>query len=246
MNYILRNLLFIGVSEAYRCDGDTRLRLPGYHDLISRCRTDVSRVGVGLFNKDNMQYKIREDLSVFEQDVFESVFVEVESQSGSNLIVSVIYRPNTAPKADIDKFTPILIEIMYQINTEKNIGLVMGDMNMDLLKFHIHSKTNDYLDNIFSRGYLPVILKPTRVCASVTVGESTNNTVILFKRLFHNNLPQPMGRRLFPTRGTVSNPTTPSIYNISRCVLYTSDLTESSGVCPALLFGSTLVLEGVL
>ena len=83
---------FIGVGESYRCDGDTRLRLPGYHDLISRCRTDGSRGGVGLF-KDNIQYKIRQDLSVFEQHVFKSVFVEVESQSGSNLFVGVIHRP---------------------------------------------------------------------------------------------------------------------------------------------------------
>ena len=158
---------FIGVSEAYRCDGDTRLRLPGYHDLISRCRIDGSRGGVGLFIKDNIQYKIRQDLSVFEQHVFESVFVEVDLQSGSNLIVGVIYRPNTAPKADIDKFMSILLEKMDQVNTEKKIGLIMGDMNVDLLKFHIHSKTSDYLDNIFSRGYLPVILKPTRVCACI-------------------------------------------------------------------------------
>ena len=157
---------FIGVSEAYRCDGDTRLILPGYHDLISRCRIDGSRGGFGLFIKDNIQYKIRQDLSVFEQHVFESVFVEVDLQSGSNLIVGVIYRPNTAPKADIDKFMSILLEKMDQVNTEKKIGLIMGDMNVDLLKFHIHSKTSDYLDNIFSRGYLPVILKPTRVCAS--------------------------------------------------------------------------------
>ena len=41
-----------------------------------------------------------------------------------------------------------------------------------------------------------------------------------------------MGISLFPTRGTVSNPTTLFIYNISRCVsrstLHTSALTESS------------------
>ena len=63
-------------------------------------------------------------------------------------------------------------------------------------------------------------------------GGATNNTIILSKRLFPQQTAQPMGISLFPTRGTVSNPTTPFSYNISRCVsrstLYTSGLTESS------------------
>jgi hypothetical protein len=33
----------IGISEIYRCSHDTRLSLPGYHKLISRCREDGPR-----------------------------------------------------------------------------------------------------------------------------------------------------------------------------------------------------------
>ena len=36
---------------------------------------------------------------------------------------------------------------------------ILGDMNIDLLKYSKHKKTNDYLDNIFSLGYLPVVTK---------------------------------------------------------------------------------------
>jgi len=39
----------------------------------------------------------------------------------------------------------------------------MGDMNIDLLKFEQHTKTGEYLDNLFSQGSLPLITKPTRV-----------------------------------------------------------------------------------
>ena len=49
----------IGISEVFRCDNDTHLVLPGYHDLIARCRDDGSMGGVGLF------IKIRDDISVF-------------------------------------------------------------------------------------------------------------------------------------------------------------------------------------
>ena len=34
---------------------------------------------------------------------------------------------------------------------------------MDLLTFQNHQKTSDYHDNIFSNGFLPAILKPTRM-----------------------------------------------------------------------------------
>ena len=66
----------IGVTEVYRCDFDTRLTLPGYHELITRVREDGSRGGVGLFIKNEINYKIRDDLSVFIPHVFESLLIE--------------------------------------------------------------------------------------------------------------------------------------------------------------------------
>ena len=83
-----------------------------------------------------------------------------------NIVVGVIYRPNTAPKADFDLFTSTLFDIMQSINNEHKLCVIMGDMNVDLLQYSKHKKTNDYLDTIFSLGYLPVITKPTRVCPS--------------------------------------------------------------------------------
>ncbi len=44
----------IGISEIFRTSGDMCLKLPGYHELISRCHYD----GVGLFIRDNINFKI--------------------------------------------------------------------------------------------------------------------------------------------------------------------------------------------
>ena len=38
----------------------------------------------------------------------------------------------------------------------------MGDFNIDLLKFRTH-ETNDLLELMIGKGYLPLITKPTRV-----------------------------------------------------------------------------------
>jgi hypothetical protein len=40
---------------------------------------------------------------------------------------------------------------------------MMGDMNIDLLKFQSHTNTCNYLDILFSHGFLPTITKPTTV-----------------------------------------------------------------------------------
>ena len=41
----------------------------------------------------------------------------------------------------------------------------MGDFNIDLLKFRTHEKTNDFINSMITKGYLPLITKPTRITA---------------------------------------------------------------------------------
>ena len=168
---------FVGVSEAYRCDMDTGLVLPGYHPIISRCRSNERGGGVAMFIKSEIQYKIRDDLSIFLPHIFESVFIETSSSDNHSIVVGVIYRPNSAPRADLDLFSSTLCDIMTIINSEQKTSMILGDMNIDL-KYLKHKKTNDYLDNIFSLGYLPVVTKPTRVCAS---------TATLIDHIYSNN-----------------------------------------------------------
>jgi len=171
---------FIGVSEVFAtCNKDSRIHLPGFHDIITRTRSDGVRGGVGLFINENINFKIREDLSIFMPHVFESIFVEIIANSGSNSIVAVIYRPNVPPLADLDIFTTTLLNIMDTISTEKKHCVLMGDFNIDLLKYNTNDRTNDFIDNIFSQGFLPLIHKPTRI---------TDYSETLIDHIYSNNL----------------------------------------------------------
>jgi len=51
----------ICLFEVFRCDFDQRIRLPGYHKIITRCRdtNEGCRGGVAVFIKDTLSYKIR-------------------------------------------------------------------------------------------------------------------------------------------------------------------------------------------
>ena len=143
----------IGISEIYICRDDTRTSLAGYHELILRCRDDGIRGGVGLYLKSMIHFIIREDISVFIPHDCESLFVEIINNNGRNVVVGVVYRPSTEPHADVDIFASNMEHIMDTIQHENKLGLVMGDMNIDLLKFEMHPKTDDYLEKLFSQGF---------------------------------------------------------------------------------------------
>ena len=92
----------IGISEVHKWEHDNRLNLEGYHPMLKKTREDDDRGDVALFIKNSITYKIREDLSIFIPHITESLFIECELQNKHKVIVGVIYRPNSAPKADLD------------------------------------------------------------------------------------------------------------------------------------------------
>ena len=55
----------------------------------------------------------------------------------------------------------------------------MGDININLLHFEKHFKTQYYLEGLFSNGFVPIIVKPTRITAS---------SVTLIDHMYTNNI----------------------------------------------------------
>lgn len=156
----------IALSEIFKITDDKHVSLPGYKfEYKSRPPPHDSRGGIGIYIRDNLSYNICDTLSVFIPNIIETLFIEIQNPQFSNKteIVGVVYRPNTEPKADIDIFTSTMNNLMEQINNKNQTATIMGDMNINLLNFKNHNKTNLHLDNIFSNGFLPIIIKPTRL-----------------------------------------------------------------------------------
>ena len=78
-----------------------------------------------------MNFKVRHDLSVFIPHIFESIFVEVKPcKNKKPIIIGNIYRPNTAPKADLDIFMKTLFDIKNLICEENKTAFLLGDFNI--------------------------------------------------------------------------------------------------------------------
>ena len=111
--------------------------------------------GVALYVLDVYSCHTRPDL-IFKDECIESLFVQL----ADDFLVGVVYRrPNTNPKEFLDKFQNILIIL----KAERKRCYVMGDFNLDLLKWDTSVPVNDLIAICHSKMFLNTISKPTRV-----------------------------------------------------------------------------------
>lgn len=89
------------------------------------------------------------------------------------MIVGSIYRH---PSSNRDNFISQLENLISSLNQSKHQVFILGDMNIHFFKVGTHSKTEDYLDMLYSGNLLPVI-KPTRITSHTTTLISTDQTI---------------------------------------------------------------------
>ena len=132
--------------------------IDGY-TLMYKNRTNKSRGGVAIFIKNAIKFKERQDLSIFDEGKFESIFLEIYGNK-KNLIIGEVYRvPNTNEKDFIESYDSILQKI-----EKENKNIVIGtDQNLDFLKINNHTNTSKFFEANLSSGLIPTITRPTRI-----------------------------------------------------------------------------------
>ena len=75
---------------------------------------------------------------------------------------------------DLDEFNDnYLNTLLDKISKENKSVFLLGDFNVDLLKYYKHAPTNEFLDSLSSHMFLPYIAQPTRI--STTFKTLTDN-----------------------------------------------------------------------
>ena len=167
----------LGVTETWLNDTNfDQFSMPGYH-FIENHRSGRCGGGVGIFLKNNCNFCVRDDLVVF-NDHFESVFLEIPNSifnTGKNIIIGVIYRP---PGTDMDTFNSEFSNLLDVIKTENKVCYLLGDYNINLLNYDSHELTADFINSLYSYGYVPLINRPTRI---------THHSATIIDNIFTNN-----------------------------------------------------------
>ena len=168
------NFSVIALQEIWSIN--KQYNLTGYSKLLFKTR-DMDSVpnpncggGVGFFVRSNFEYEVLEHESVFIEGVYESLWIKIKVDNLSYKIIGNVYRPNSAPKANLKLAIKTHFSIISKIKNNKlhkNCSIeIASDFNVDLLKFNQHDLTNDYLEDLFSFGLLPVITRPTRITST--------------------------------------------------------------------------------
>ena len=86
---------------------------------------------------------------------------KLSTQKKSNIIVGDIYRH---PSMDLTDFIcNYLNHLLENIFKEQKCIFLLGNFNVDLLNYNEHNQTNEFLDSIASKSFIPLILEPTRI-----------------------------------------------------------------------------------
>ena len=105
---------------------------------------------------------MRSDLNIFKEGLTESVFVEIRSKNGKQIIVGSMYKP---PNVSIDQYSNNLRTIMNKINSMTGrhiLELIIGmEYNMNLLNSTTHLPTHNFMDTLFNLNLHPTITRPT-------------------------------------------------------------------------------------
>ena len=111
---------------------------------------------VGIYVKSNLIANKRDDLCINDED-FETVWIEIENPKAKNILCCCAYRH---PNSDISKFNDYFQMTLSNLAKENKLIAVMGDFNIDLLKYDSHTPSNDFVNMMFSYHFQPSILHP--------------------------------------------------------------------------------------
>ena len=77
------------------------VNIPGFSH-IGNHRKSKKGGGISILLREGIPYKRRMDLDIFDEGLTESVFVEIRSKNGKQIIVGSMYKP---PNVNIDQFS---------------------------------------------------------------------------------------------------------------------------------------------
>ena len=138
---------------------------PNYEGIHYGRKTNKSRDGVLIY--------IRNDFCVFGGDR-EILATELLRNNMKNVIVSCCYKP---PNGNWKNHCDHVKKVLTNATMEYKLYFFTGDFNLSCLEFHQNSEIRQFFNNLFEKGAICLISRPTRV---------TTSTVILIDNIFTN------------------------------------------------------------
>ena len=136
-----------------------KINLQNY--CVEHTPTESSNDGTLLYIKNDISYKLRNDLKIYKPKKLESLFIEIISKTPKNTIFGCIYKQHTL---SISEFNNTYMEdLLAKANSENKEIILMGDFIINPLNYDSNESVVDFLDTMCNHGFLPCISGPTHL-----------------------------------------------------------------------------------
>ena len=167
----------IGITET-RLHQDiplVNLDIDGYD--FTHTPTNTQCGGAGMYVKSKHNFEIKDNFSKAIDDIVESLFIEIKRDGQKNLIIGCIYRHHSTIPSFITEYLDDALKLISKQSSK--ICALMGDFNVDLIKYSTDTNTSKFYDLLCSHNFRPLILQPSRV---------TSKTATLIDNIFINDI----------------------------------------------------------
>ena len=132
------------------------------YDFIHKPRPNRIGGGVGIYVNNDLEFKPCPDLAFpdISSPSTESLFIEIRRLLSKNIIIGVIYRP---PDSNVNDFVQNFNSLLAKIGKENKLSYFLGDFNLNLMNYHSHSLTGEFVDVSYANLFVPLIVRPTRL-----------------------------------------------------------------------------------
>ena len=155
----------IALQEIWDIKDLKSLALPGYHELVFKSRSNARGGGVGFYIREGLNFKVIEELSLFNERIFESLCVEIEFPNKRKMLFVSLYRP---PSHNIltlsqqsDAYLEMLDFLLTSLSQFNFDSFILTDSNIDLLSLNHNTLSSKYFQSILSHGFLNIFHKST-------------------------------------------------------------------------------------
>ena len=159
------------------------VNIPGFSHICNY-RKSKKGGGISILLHEGIPYKCRSNLDIFKEGLTESVFAEIRSKNGKQIIIGSMYKPLNV---NIDQYSNNLSTIVNKIRSATG-GLtpeiIIGmDHNINLLNSATHLPTHNFMETLSNLNLHPTITRPTRI----THHSATLIDNIFISELLHRN-----------------------------------------------------------
>jgi len=88
----------ICIQEIWQINSEAEFKIHGYQPLVYKSRNGgVQGGGVGFYIKNGISFNICPNYSIFQDRIFESLFIEIKLSKSKTITIGSCYRPNIHP-----------------------------------------------------------------------------------------------------------------------------------------------------